>query len=63
MVPNKKRTACACPEGTEFKNGKCVKKSSLFEDILGHVSIGVGVGVGGGRGNGSSNGGEHPPRR
>jgi hypothetical protein len=59
MVPNKQRMACTCPEGTELKNGKCVKKNSLLEDILGHVTIGVGVGVGGS--SGGNGGGEKPP--
>jgi hypothetical protein len=56
LVPNKKRTACVCPEGTEMKDGKCVKKSSVLEDIMGHVTIGVGVG------GGSSGGGGKPPK-
>lgn len=41
---------CKCPEGTHRKSGTCVKKKSVLDDVLGHVTIGVGVGVGSGGG-------------
>tara|TARA_R110000868_G_scaffold107750_2_gene294702 strand:- start:23335 stop:26343 length:3009 start_codon:yes stop_codon:yes gene_type:complete len=38
--------ACACPDGTEAKDGTCKKKNNFFDDVLGNVHFGVGVGGG-----------------
>ncbi|MDO8289505.1 MAG: hypothetical protein Q7T44_09840 [Parvibaculum sp.] len=36
-----------CEKGMELKDGKCVKESSFFGDVLDNVQFGVGVGGGG----------------
>jgi hypothetical protein len=54
MVPNKKGDACKCPKGTELKGSECVKKRSIFGDVLDNVNIGVGIGGNGGGGGGGS---------
>ncbi|HEY8699300.1 MAG TPA: hypothetical protein VIM02_16970 [Rhizomicrobium sp.] len=39
---------CLCPQGSDWKDGKCAKSSSLLDNF----HVGIGIGVGGGQGHG-----------
>ncbi len=52
MIPNRRGTACVCPDGMKTRNGKCEEGRSPIDDIFGHFGGSVGGGVRGGGGEG-----------